>query len=145
MSHKLDISARSGLCMKRIMSSVSRTKGSAVHPMTQRAISKLGRDIALARRARRISAEEFAERAGISRATLYRLEHGDAGVSLNTLAMVLHVLGRMDLLSNLLDASVDDVGLMMMRGQVPKRIAKTKAKPSTQKRNENPSTGIMEW
>lgn len=119
------------------------TKGSAVHPMTQKSLSKLGADISLARRARKIAVADFAERAGISRATLYRLENGDAGVSLNTLAMALQVLGRLDLLTNLIDASHDDVGLMVMRGQVPKRVSRHKARDP--EGGSEPSSDVMEW
>jgi transcriptional regulator with XRE-family HTH domain len=111
--------------------------------MTQKSLSKLGADISLARRARKIAVADFAERAGISRATLYRLENGDAGVSLNTLAMALQVLGRLDLLTNLIDASHDDVGLMVMRGQVPKRVSRHKARDP--EGGSEPSSDVMEW
>ena len=126
-------------------SSMVKTKGAVVHPMTRRALSKLGKDIALARRSRRIAAEDFAERAGISRATLYRLEKGDAGASLNTLAVVLHVLGRLDQLTNLLDASSDDVGLMMMRGDVPKRVARAKVSQPSDGGSQPEASDLEEW
>jgi transcriptional regulator with XRE-family HTH domain len=122
-----------------------KTKGAVVHPMTQRALLKLGKDIALARRSRRIAAADFAERAGISRATLYRLEKGDAGASLNTLAMALHVLGRLDHLTNLLDVSSDDVGLMMMRGDVPKRVARAKVSRPPDGESQPDSSDLEEW
>ncbi|MDR6872251.1 transcriptional regulator with XRE-family HTH domain [Bosea sp. BE125] len=109
--------------MKR-ESGIPTTKGSPIYPAVARAITKLGHDISLARRIRRIPAEEFATQMGISRATLYRLENGDPGVSLNTLAMALFALGRLDLLSNLVDQPKDEVGLMLMRQDVPKRISR---------------------
>nr|MBO8919313.1 hypothetical protein [Proteus mirabilis] len=57
--------------------------------------------------------------AGISRSTLHRLESGaGAGISLNTLAMVLTILGKLDLLSNLIDMRNDDIGLSMLRKNV---------------------------
>lgn len=115
---------------------VRRTKGAAVHPMTLRVLKKIGEDIALARRARRISVEEFSDRAGISRATLYRLEQGDPGVSLNTFVMTLHVLGLLDKLSDIVDVRTDDVGLMVMRADIPKRIVKRRATPSSRKEHE---------
>jgi len=109
---------------------VPTTKGSPVYPAVRRAIAKLGQDISVARRARRIPAGEFAMRMGISRATLHRLESGDPGVSLNTLAMALHALGRLDLLTDLLDQTRDEVGLMLMRQAVPKRIYRRRGKRS---------------
>jgi len=47
----------------------------------------------MARLRRRYSAESVAKRAGVARATLYRVEEGDAGVSIATYASVLRVLG----------------------------------------------------
>lgn len=74
-------------------------------PSTQPAFVRLGKKIALARRVRGISAEQFAKSAEISCDTLKRLESGNGGedISLNTLAMVLSVLGRLDLPRNLVD------------------------------------------
>ncbi len=115
--------------MKR-ESGIRTTKGSAVYPAVERAVAKLGHDISLARRARRIPAEEFAARVGISRATLHRLENGDPGVSVNTLAMALFALGRLDLLSQLADQPKDEVGLMLMRQNVPKRISRRRGSRS---------------
>lgn len=101
------------------VSKLRRTKGSVVRPSTEAALVKLGKDIEFARRVRGISVETFAKSAGISRSTLHRLESGNgAGISLNTLAMVLTVLGKLDLLSNLIDMRNDDIGLSMLRENV---------------------------
>ena len=53
----------------------------------------LGENIRLARLRRRISSLQLAQRAGISRPTLSKLENGDPGVSLATLANVMFCLG----------------------------------------------------
>ncbi|MEQ4922234.1 helix-turn-helix domain-containing protein [Proteus hauseri] len=101
------------------VSKLQKTKGSVVRPSTEIALAKLGKDIEFARRVRGISAERFAKSAGISRSTLHRLESGKgAGVSLNTLAMVLTILGKLDLLSNLIDMRNDDIGLSILRENV---------------------------
>ncbi len=101
------------------MSKLRRTKGSVVRPSTEAALVKLGKDIEFARRVRGIPADTFAKSAGISRSTLHRLESGaGAGISLNTLAMVLTILGKLDLLSNLIDMRNDDIGLSMLRKNV---------------------------
>ena len=102
--------------------SVARTKGSAVHPSVQRGISKLGIDLSFARRARKISTADMAARMGVSRSTLHRLEAGDPGVSLNTLAMALSVLGLFDRLTNLVDPASDDLGLALSRKALPRRV-----------------------
>jgi transcriptional regulator with XRE-family HTH domain len=110
-------------------SGVKTTKGGVVHPKVDRAIAKIGADISHARRVRRIAAEDFAKRIGISRATLHRLETGDPGISLNTLAMALHAIGRLDALANIADAANDHITLMQMREQAPRRISKPRVAP----------------
>jgi transcriptional regulator with XRE-family HTH domain len=62
-------------------------------PSSTRQLTALGERLRLARLRRRYSAESVAKRAGIVRATLYRVEKGDAGVSIATYANVLRVLG----------------------------------------------------
>jgi transcriptional regulator with XRE-family HTH domain len=106
-----------------------RTKGSVVYPTVLDALAKLGGDISLARRSRRVRAADFARSMGVSQATLHRLERGDPGVSLNTLAMALNALGRLDLLSGLVDQAKDDVGLAVARGEVPMRVRRPRPKP----------------
>ena len=62
-------------------------------PSLKREIEALGQRLRLARLRRHYSAETVASRAGITRATLYRVEKGDGGVSMATYASVLRVLG----------------------------------------------------
>jgi transcriptional regulator with XRE-family HTH domain len=102
-------------------SRLQRTKGSVVRPQTARILAKLGKDIEFARRVRNIPAEKFAQAAGISRATLHRLESGEPGISLNTLAMALTVLGNIELLGDLIDVRNDDIGLSILRQGVRRR------------------------
>jgi transcriptional regulator with XRE-family HTH domain len=111
------------------MESAKKTKGSVVHPRIARAIAKLGADISLARRVRMIAAEDFAQRIGISRATLHRLENGDPGIAINTLALALHALGRLDALTMIADAANDHVTMMQMKEAAPKRISRPRARP----------------
>lgn len=105
---------------------ISMTRGSVVHPRVERGLKKLGADISLARRARRMSAQDFADRCSISRATLHRLESGDPGVGINTLAVVLHALGRLDALIDIADPMNDQVTMMQLREAVPRRVNKAK-------------------
>ena len=112
---------------------VARTKGSVVHPSIARGIARLGRDISRARRVRRISTTDMAARMGVGRSTLHRLEHGDPGVSLNTLAMALSVLGLFDRLADLVDPAADDIGLMLAEKTLPKNIvSRRRSSQSTQ-------------
>ena len=65
-----------------------------LYPKAAKALKKMGNDLRGARR--RISTTTLAERARISRATLYRIEKGDAGVSMSSYAAVIFALGLVD-------------------------------------------------
>jgi transcriptional regulator with XRE-family HTH domain len=64
-------------------------QASSIPLPARHALLKLGRDLALARRKRRISTSDMAARLFVSRDTLWRLERGDATVALGTLATAL--------------------------------------------------------
>jgi transcriptional regulator with XRE-family HTH domain len=88
----------------------------------ERAIRKLGGDISLARRRRRISQASLAERMGASLSTVRRIEKGDARVPIHFFARALHVFGEIQALEQLLDSSNDDIGLTLADEQLPKRV-----------------------
>ena len=62
-------------------------------PKHSRILETLGENIRLARLRRKLSTSQVAERAAISRSTLYLAEKGDPGVSLGNVLRVLAVLG----------------------------------------------------
>jgi len=93
----------------------------------KRALKNLGRDLALARRKRRISSVEMSERLFVSRDTLWRLENGDPTVAVGTLATALFVLQLHDRLNRLAEAAGDTLGLEKEAEQLPKRIRRAKA------------------
>lgn len=86
------------------------------------ALAKLGADIRVARKKRRLSTVSLAERAFISRGTLYRVEQGDASVSMGIYATVLSVLGLVDRLGDIADRAHDQVGLDLDEDRLPKTI-----------------------
>src|SRR5450432_4094653 len=61
-------------------------------PRMARLVAGLGDNIKLARLRRSYSSETVAQRAGITRKTLYRVERGDPAVSLGIYARVLQAL-----------------------------------------------------
>jgi transcriptional regulator with XRE-family HTH domain len=61
-------------------------------PRLRRLLEQVGGNLKLARRRRKQSAAVVAERAGISRKTLYRVEQGDPAVALGLYARVLQAL-----------------------------------------------------
>ncbi|MBK7230020.1 MAG: helix-turn-helix transcriptional regulator [Ignavibacteriales bacterium] len=72
---------------------------------TNKILTELGGNIRLARLRRKLSSEQVAERADISRKTLYEIERGRPNVSLGNYAQVLSVLG---LANDLLNVAKDD-------------------------------------
>jgi transcriptional regulator with XRE-family HTH domain len=64
----------------------------------------------------------MAERVGITRMTLAKVERGDVGVSMGVYATVLFVLGMSDRLAELGSPRHDDVGLALEEERLPKRI-----------------------
>lgn len=88
----------------------------------QRDLRKLGNDIAIARKRRQFTQKQLAESASVNVSTIRRLEHGDQGISLGTLSMVMLVLGESQRIADLLDIARDDVGLTLSVTDLPKRI-----------------------
>ncbi len=70
-----------------------RSKKPILLPTASRIMKALGQNIKLARRRRKLTAELVAERANISRSTLWLVEKGDPGVAMGTYLQVLFVLG----------------------------------------------------
>ncbi|MCY4153144.1 MAG: hypothetical protein OXE94_13045 [Aestuariivita sp.] len=86
------------------------------------AVAKLGADIAVARKKRRISTVSMAERAFISRNTLAQLEKGNPSVSMAIYATVLSLLGLVDGSGNIAERSTDEIGLDLDEDRLPERI-----------------------
>lgn len=89
-------------------------------PHVTQTMEQLGERIRLARLRRKLSQDLLARRAGMSRATLQRIEAGDPGVSFGALANVLHSLGLHTDLDQVaaddeLGRSLQDLGLKIPR------------------------------
>jgi len=81
-------------------------KSPVLLPKMRGILAELGENIKLARLRRKLSAEQVAERAGISRSTLSFIEKGYEGVSIGYYLNVLKVLG---LENDFLSIAKDDV------------------------------------
>lgn len=90
-------------------------------PKSKTALERLGRDIRGARLRRGIAVADLAIRAGTSPSSVGRLEKGDAGVAIGTLADVLVVLGLVERLADLIDIRKDDLGLALADERLPRR------------------------
>jgi transcriptional regulator with XRE-family HTH domain len=99
-------------------------------PRLTKILEQLGEDIKLARLRRRLSVGQVAERAGISRSTLWQIEKGLPNVSMGYYAQVLFVLG---LEKNISIMAADDVlgrklqdAEILVRKRAPKKITNNK-------------------
>jgi len=89
-------------------------------PKQERLLRTLGEQIKLARLRRNLPVEQLAQRAGIARTTLIRLEHGDGGAAISTLAKTLFALGlEQDILliakDDLMGYRMQDAGLLVKK------------------------------
>lgn len=109
------------------------------NPSALKALEFLGQNIRLARRKRNFSIQSFADRMGVTEKTVQRLEHGQEGVSIGTLAMALLVLGELRRIEDLLDVAKDDFGLLSDQERLPQRIRKPT--PKTRGKKARPSAG----
>ena len=100
-------------------------KAVTVLPSTEKILTTMGEQIKLARLRRRLSVELVAERAGISRATLWNVEKGSPSVAIGIYAAVLHALNNLDN-DLLLVAKDDEFGRKMqdLNMQIKKRAPK---------------------
>ena len=112
-----------------------KTQASSTLPRAARqGLAKLGEDIAIARKKRRISTVSMAERAFISRGTLYKVERGDPSVSMGIYATVLAILGLVEGLGDIADRGADTLGLDIDEDRLPKKIQPRSAERSRKKR-----------
>ncbi|WP_027873409.1 helix-turn-helix domain-containing protein [Spongiibacter marinus] len=99
-----------------------------ISPGVKRTLLVLGKDLKEARLRRRLTAEVVAERAGISRPTLRRVEAGNEGVSMGIYASVMQAVGLLDNLKGVADISNDAVGRAIIGEQLTPQRAKRKSK-----------------
>ncbi|MBW3243290.1 helix-turn-helix domain-containing protein [Epibacterium sp. DP7N7-1] len=83
---------------------------------------QLGSDLTAARKARRITQADMAERLNVGRWTLGRLEKGDPRVSFGTYAMAAYVLGMEQRLLSIFAQEADPEFQKQARLNQPKRV-----------------------
>ena len=82
---------------------------------------RIGEDLATWRRLRRLTAAQVADRAGISRYTVMRLENGE-GATMENLLRVARALGVLDQLVEAIDPYQTDVGRLRSEEALPERV-----------------------
>lgn len=88
---------------------------------------RMGEYLATWRKLRQLTAAQVADRAGISRYTVMRLEGGE-GASMENLLRVARALGVLDMLTAALDPYATDLGRLRAQESLPERVRTPKAK-----------------
>lgn len=91
-------------------------------PAVSRAVRQMTTDLASWRKLRGLTQAQIAERAGVSRDTILRMEAGDGGVSLENILRVSRALGIMDGLTRATDPYETDLGRVRADEQLPVRV-----------------------
>ena len=91
-------------------------------PAIRRANRLVAEDVSRWRRLRGLTQVQLADRSGVSRDTLARLEGGDGGVSLQNVLRVLRGLGILDTLTTALDPYESDIGRLRSDQELPRRV-----------------------
>lgn len=87
-----------------------------------RRLDEMGGSIRRWRLMQALKAQELAERAGISRSTLQKIERGDPGVSIGAVLSVMQALGQLDHVVGSFDPLSTDVGRLRSTEALPERI-----------------------
>ncbi len=87
-------------------------------PKTVRILETVGEQIRLARLRRKLSVDLVAERAGVSRTTVWKVEKGNASVAIGIYAKILNAIGLQDDL--LLIAKDDALGRLLQDAELEK-------------------------
>jgi transcriptional regulator with XRE-family HTH domain len=84
-------------------------------------LRRIGEELATWRRLRRLTAAQVADRAGVSRHTVMRLENGE-GANLESMLRVARALGVLDSLVAAIDPYSTDVGRLRSEEALPERV-----------------------
>jgi len=89
-------------------------------------LQKLGRDISIARKRRRMSLSEMAERMMVNIKTVQRLEKGDPSVGIGIVATALWVLGIHRRIGDLVAPESDQIGLQEDIRRLPRDFRRSR-------------------
>jgi len=88
----------------------------------RRSLRKLGRDIRVARKKRRLTVAMMMERVGVSKVTYLKVEKGDPRVGVGIYAATLMAVGLGTPLADVADPAQDDEGLALEEARLPQRV-----------------------
>jgi transcriptional regulator with XRE-family HTH domain len=96
--------------------------GRPVPQRTLRAAGDIGEHLRTWRKLQRLTIAQVAERAGVARATVSRLEHGDTAVGFEVVLNVARALGVLDQLVRSVDPYETDLGRARADEALPQRV-----------------------
>lgn len=88
----------------------------------RRGVSELGGHLSSWRKLRQLTQAQLADRAGVSRGVVSRLERGDGGVSVENLLRVLRSLGLLELFPHAIDPYETELGRLRSEQRLPARV-----------------------
>lgn len=88
----------------------------------RRSLRKLGRDIRVARKKRRLTVAMMMERVGVSKVTYLKVEKGDPRVGIGIYGTTLMALGLGTPLEHVADPAEDEEGLALEEARLPERV-----------------------
>jgi len=88
----------------------------------RRAMRDISSSVSRWRRLRGLTQAQIAERAGVSRGVVRRLESGDGGVSIENVLRILRALGVAELVTDALDPLSSDIGRLRAEQDLPQRV-----------------------
>lgn len=94
----------------------------------RRALRDIGAYVQTWRKLRGLTQNQLADRAGVDRKSLMRVEHSDGGVSFQVVLRILHALGAMDGVPTAIDPYASDVGRMRADDHLPQRVRPRKVR-----------------
>lgn len=94
----------------------------------RRALGAIGTQLATWRRLRGLTAEQVADRSGVSRGTVVALENG-RGASLENTLRVARALGVLELLAKAADPYETDLGRARAEEELPRRVRSSSRRP----------------
>lgn len=109
-------------------------------PGVRRAVERFCSSLRTARLRRRLSQKDMARLMGVSLGTVQRIERGDPGVAIGNIAMAFLCLNSLDKLANVLEPTMDEIGIAADSFRLPQRVRSREIKP----REENDDVSFRE-
>ena len=99
-------------------------KNAKALPEVRQKLVHMGEYIRIARKRRRLTMAEVAERLGVGYQTIFRMEHGDPSVAVSVYMSALWLFGLDQAVVEAIHPDNDESGKALERARMPKRVGK---------------------